>query len=272
MFPDEYRTSTSVRATWSIASNTGGVALTGFGLLRWPTGTAEPPHSQAIVVGEWDGHRRDHDRADAGHDVCVQDARLQRSESLLGLDRRSHLHNARRHGHARAGDESAAQQQRRQQRDPGVERARQQCRGGGDELSRAEPAAGADWPGGFDVAQGAGTTTFSVSQLVDGTIYEFQVRACNAAGCGAWTELAPPGPRHRGGPQGRQRQPDPGVGRPGGGGAAGRRDPRHPEGQGGLRADVRGDPAGGTAARRPAARGRWRGRPRRRRGRATTTP
>ena len=47
----------------------------------------------------------------------------------------------------------------------------------------------AAWPGGFDVAQGAGTTTFTVSQLVDGTIYEFQVRACNAAGCGAWTKL-----------------------------------------------------------------------------------
>ena len=50
----------------------------------------------------------------------------------------------------------------------------------------------AAWPGGFDVAQGAGTTTFTVSQLVDGTIYEFQVRACNAAGCGAWTELLHP--------------------------------------------------------------------------------
>ena len=133
---------TSARANWRIAANTGGVALTGFGLLRWPTGTAEPPHSEAIVVGDGGGHRRDHDRADAGHDVCVQDARLQRPEPLLGLDRQSDLHDARRHGHARAGDESAAQQQRRQQRDPGVERARQQCRGGGDELSRAEPAAG----------------------------------------------------------------------------------------------------------------------------------
>ena len=51
---------------------------------------------------------------------------------------------------------------------------------------------GSAWPGGFDVAQGAGTTTFSVSQLVDGTIYEFQVQACNAAGCGAWTELLHP--------------------------------------------------------------------------------
>ena len=31
-----------------------------------------------------------------------------------------------------------------------------------------------------------------MSQLVDGTIYEFQVQACNAAGCGAWTELLHP--------------------------------------------------------------------------------
>ena len=43
---------TSARANWNIAANTGGVALTGFGLLRWPTGTAEPPHSEAIVVGD----------------------------------------------------------------------------------------------------------------------------------------------------------------------------------------------------------------------------
>lgn len=50
----------------------------------------------------------------------------------------------------------------------------------------------AAWPGGFDVAQGAGTTTFTVSQLVDGTIYEFQVRACNAAGCGDWNTLRHP--------------------------------------------------------------------------------
>ena len=50
-----------------------------------------------------------------------------------------------------------------------------------------------DWPGdGVDVVQGAGTTTFTVSQLVDGTIYEFQVQACNAAGCGAWTDLLHP--------------------------------------------------------------------------------
>ena len=45
-------TTTSARANWRIAANTGGVALTGFGLLRWPTGTAEPPHSEAIVVGD----------------------------------------------------------------------------------------------------------------------------------------------------------------------------------------------------------------------------
>ena len=50
-----------------------------------------------------------------------------------------------------------------------------------------------DWPGlGFDVAQGAGTTTWTVSNLVNGTIYEFRVQACNAlveSNCGDWVAL-----------------------------------------------------------------------------------
>ena len=108
MVPDEYRTATSVRATWSIASNTGGVALTRLRAAALADGDGRTAAQPGDRGGRRGGHRRDHDRADAGHDVSVQDARLQRSEPLLGLDRQSHLHDAGRHGHAGAGDEPAA--------------------------------------------------------------------------------------------------------------------------------------------------------------------
>ena len=50
-----------------------------------------------------------------------------------------------------------------------------------------------DWPEGSDVVPGAGATAWTIRGLINGTIYEVQVRACNAAPlCGDWTPLPAP--------------------------------------------------------------------------------
>ena len=189
MFPDEYRTATSVRATWSIASNTGGVALTGFGLLRWPTGTAEPPHSEAIVVGDGSATQKAMTgltpattyvfkmRACNGPNRCSDWTANQTFTTLAGTVTPGRVTNLR---HSSSGDNSVTLAWNA----PGNSAAAAVT---GYHVQHRPLKS--DWPGdGVDVVQGAGTTTFSVSQLVDGTIYEFQVQACNAAGCGAWTK------------------------------------------------------------------------------------
>ena len=184
---------TSVRATWSIASNTGGVALTGFGLLRWPTGTAEPPHSEAIVVG--DGGATDETmtgltpattylfkmRACNGPNRCSDWTANHTFTTLAGTVTPGRVTNLR---HSSSGDNSVTLAWNA----PGNSAAAAVT---GYHVQHRPLES--DWPGdGVDVVQGAGTTTFTVSQLVDGTIYEFQVQACNAAGCGAWTDLLHP--------------------------------------------------------------------------------
>ena len=182
-------TTTSARANWRIAANTGGVALTGFGLLRWPTGTAEPPHSEAIVVGDGSATQKAMTgltpattyvfkmRACNGPNRCSDWIANQTFTTLAGTVTPGRVTNLR---HSSSGDNSVtlAWSAPGNSAAAAVTSYRVQNR----------PLEAA-WPGGFDVAQGAGTTTFTVSQLVDGTIYEFQVRACNAAGCGAWTKL-----------------------------------------------------------------------------------
>ena len=182
-------TTTSARANWRIAANTGGVALTGFGLLRWPTGTAEPPHSEAIVVGDGSATQKAMTgltpattyvfkmRACNGPNRCSDWTANQTFTTLAGTVTPGRVTNLR---HSSSGDNSVTLAWNA----PGNSAAAAVT----SYRVQNRPLEAA-WPGGFDVAQGAGTTTFTVSQLVDGTIYEFQVRACNAAGCGAWTKL-----------------------------------------------------------------------------------
>ena len=184
---------TSARANWRIAANTGGVALTGFGLLRWPTGTAEPPHSQAIVVGDGSATQKAMTgltpattyvfkmRACNGPNRCSDWTANQTFTTLAGTVTPGRVTNLR---HSSSGDNSVTLAWSA----PGNSAAAALT--GYHVQNRPLES---DWPGdGVDVVQGAGTTTFTVSQLVDGTIYEFQVQACNAAGCGAWTELLHP--------------------------------------------------------------------------------
>ncbi len=184
---------TSARANWRIAANTGGVALTGFGLLRWPTGTAEPPHSQAIVVGDGSATQKAMTgltpattylfkmRACNGPNRCSDWTANHTFTTLAGTVTPGRVTNLR---HSSSGDNSVTLAWSA----PGNSAAAALT--GYHVQNRPLES---DWPGdGVDVVQGAGTTTFTVSQLVDGTIYEFQVQACNAAGCGAWTDLLHP--------------------------------------------------------------------------------
>ena len=169
------------------------MALTGFGLLRWPTETPEPPHSQAIVVGDGSATQKAMTgltpattyvfkmRACNGPNRCSDWTANQTFTTLAGTVTPGRVTNLR---HSSSGDNSVTLAWNA----PGNSAAAAVT---GYHVQHRPLES--DWPGdGVDVVQGAGTTTFSVSQLVDGTIYEFQVQACNAAGCGAWTDLLHP--------------------------------------------------------------------------------
>ena len=262
---------TSARANWRIAANTGGVALTGFGLLRWPTGTAEPPHSQAIVVGDGSATQKAMTgltpattyvfkmRACNGPNRCSDWTANQTFTTLAGTVTPGRVTNLR---HSSSGDNSVTLAWNA----PGNSAAAAVT----SYHVQNRPLEAA-WPGGFDVAQGAGTTTFTVSQLVDGTIYEFQVRACNAAGCGDWNTLRHPDhvivAGHKVG--NASLIPASASLAVGGGWALGSTTSRRAKWP---TRKCTGRSSRPGAARRPAARATWRGRHRRRRGRATTTP
>ncbi len=194
---------TSAEVRWSAAATTGGAPLTGFGILWWPNGSSEPPHRQAAVVGAAvRAYTMTGLTAATTYRVKLRACNGPNRCSAWSADQLFTTLPASAPAPPTAAPPADA---------PGAVRNLTHTGSGSQTVSidwdaptsRGRAALtgyhvqhrvqGTAWPAGAAVVEGANTTAWTIRGLINGTRYEVQVRACNAAPlCGAWTALGRP--------------------------------------------------------------------------------
>ena len=201
--PDPGATAAEVR--WRAADNTGGAPLTGFGILWWPNGAREPPHNRAAVVGKASrAYTMTGLTAATTYRVKLRACNGPNRCSAWSTDQRFTTDPATATPTATATAAPPAGA-------PGPVRNLKHTGSGKHTVSVSWQAPTSNgraaltgfhvqhriqdtaWPQGSDVVNNRNARAWTIRGMINGTRYDVQVRACNAAPlCGAWTALPNP--------------------------------------------------------------------------------
>ena len=188
----------SFTVRWDEPSNNGGAAITGYGILQWREGTRRPGYGTASTVSgtskRYGGLRANTkywvtvhacngpDRCGAwtGHTSVTTDPTPPTpAPTAAPATAPGPVTNLR---HTGSGDNSVTVAWGAPSSDGGAALT-------GFHVKHRVLESG-DWPDGAAIIEDGSARSRTIGGLVDGTLYDVQVRACNAASlCGGWTDL-----------------------------------------------------------------------------------